>query len=107
MSIEIGKKYINKDGEVVEVHNIVETIGRDELIWFTCKQGKRHILIDYDFTEQYKPYEPIYEWEFVAQQPDGFRHFTDFMTEKEMEYFSFQNDCAYYQRLDFTKRERK
>ena len=106
MSIEIGSKWV-KDGEVVEVTDITETVGRDEVIYFKCKQGKDHVLYDYDFLEQYKPYEVVYEYEFIAQQPNGDRQYTNFMTEKEMEHFSFQNDCAYYQRLDFTKRERK
>lgn len=106
MSIAIGSKWV-KDGKVVEVFKITTVITHDEVVFYTCEKGINHVSFDYDFLEQYKPYEPIYEWEFVAQQPDGVRHFTDFMTEKEMEYFSFQNDCAYYQRLDFTKRERK
>ena len=112
MSIEIGSKWV-KDGEVVEVFNIKynhfddSNPSRVECVWFCDKQGIDHVLTERDFLEQYKPYEVVYEFECIAQQPNGDRHYTGFMTEKEMEYFSFQNDCAYYQRIDFTKRERK
>ena len=67
MNIEIGSKWI-KDGEVVEVHNIVETVGRDEVIYYKCKQGKEHISYDYDFLEQYKPYEVVYEYRWATEE---------------------------------------
>ena len=83
MSIEINSKWI-KNGEVVEVHNIVETVGRDEVIWFTCKKGKRHILIDYDFLEQYKPYEEyFYRWVYVVNNAIYF-------TDEKMTYDEFK-----------------
>ena len=53
MSIEIGQKYIGKDGEVVEVEDIVNY---KTYIWFFAK-GKRRALIKHSFLEQYKPYE--------------------------------------------------
>ena len=111
MSIEIGSKWV-KDGEVVKVENICmnSTVGYStQCVWFmhNTKTDFIHVLTERDFLEQYKPYEVVYEYEFIAQQPNGDRHYTNYLTEKEMEYFSFQNDCAYYQRLDFTKRERK
>ena len=66
MSIEINSKWI-KNGEVVEVHNIIETVGRDEVIYYKCKQGKEHISYDYDFLEQYKPYDEfVYRWVYVV-----------------------------------------
>ena len=110
MSIEIGQKYINEKGEVVEVLDIINYRTRKGEYDFptVIYIGERvHVLTWKDFAEQYKPYEVVYEYEFIAQQPNGDRHYTNYLTEKEMEYFSFQNDCAYYQRLDFTKRERK
>ena len=105
MSIEIGSKWV-KDGEVVEVKALTSSI-LVEVVWYSKNDEKEHVITKDDFLEQYKPYEPVYEFEFIAQQPDGIRYFTHFMTDKEMGFFSFQNDCAYYQRLDFTKRERK
>ena len=66
MSIELGQKYIGKNGEVVEVFKITTVATHDEVIFFTCKKGINHVLFDYDFLEQYKPYKPVYEWEFVT-----------------------------------------
>ena len=105
MIIEIGSKWV-KDGEVVEVHNIVETVGRDELIWFTCKKGKTHILIDYDFLEQYKPYEVVYEYQYAYLDGDGSAEITVNFYKDDAELLS-ATLIKVYQRLDFTKRERK
>lgn len=55
MSIEIGQKYIGKNGEVVEVEDTFN-YKTYEAIWFFAK-GKRYVLTKYDFLEQYKPYE--------------------------------------------------
>ena len=104
MSIEIGSKWV-KDGEVVEVHNIVETVGRDEVIYYKCKQGKEHISYDYDSLEQYKPYEVVYEYlyaldyEYLGVSEKYYKDDEEFQTKNKL--------CKSFQRLDFTKRERK
>ena len=105
MSIEIGTKWV-KDGEVVEVHNIVETVGRDELIWFTCKKGKRHILIDYDFLEQYKPYEEyVYSWAYVIHNSIGFSD--EKMTREEFEKKYLGGNIELYACISETKEKRE
>ena len=109
MSIEIGTKYIGEDGEVVEVNNIVETVGRDEVIYYKCKQGKEHISYDYDFLEQYKPYEVVYEYNWVqlrsgnAYETEGYYTEAHEIAGKEVD---FWNGCLVAPLLK-TKRERK
>ena len=104
MIIEIGTKYIGEDGEVVEVHNIIETVGLDEVVYYKCKQGKEHISYDYDFLEQYKPYEVVYEYQYAYYDAvSGVLITNNFYT--DMEALLSVNDVN--QRLDFTKRERK
>lgn len=107
MSIEIGQKYIGKDGEVVEIFKITTVATHDEIIFFTCKKGINHVLFDYDFLEQYKPYEPVYEFEYRLQYEDGSRGETSHMTEDEFKIRLHESDIKFFQRLDFTKRERK
>ena len=109
MSIEIGSKWV-KDVEVVEVYNITETVGRDEVIYYKCKQGKSHILYDYDFLEQYKPYEPVYEYKWAyLNKKDFFIAIDDkhFYLDEEEFYKAYRKEHIVGQRLDFTKRERK
>ena len=108
MIIEIGTKWV-KDGEVVEVTYIVETVGRDEVIYYKCKQGKEHISYDYDFLEQYKPYESVYEWQwcYITNLLPSW-HTTGYMTQEE--FIAWQcsaHSSLEYKLLHFTKRERK
>ena len=104
MIIEIGTKWV-KDGEVVEVTYIVETVGRDEVIYYKCKQGKEHISYDYDFLEQYKPYEVVYEYKWVVDLADGVLCINGVWLTEDEAIKVYGN--KQHQRLDFTKRERK
>lgn len=109
MSIKLGQKYIGKDGEIVEVFKITTVATHDEVIFFTCKKGINHVLFDYDFLEQYKPYEPVCEWQWAYITNSLLRwHITNYMTEKEFKTWQGSaNSSLEYKRLDFTKRERK
>ena len=117
MSIEIGSKWF-KDGEVVVIREIGK-MGNIDCIMYS--DGVFHALTMCDFLEQYKPYEPVYEYQYaikigtgignilkidnVIYYSDEYKHsisgayYTD--NEKKPEHW------ISYQRLDFTKRERK
>ena len=103
MNIEIFSKWI-KDGEVVEVTNTYESVGIS-CIWYIDKDTISHILTERDFLEQYKPYEVVYEYlyaldyEYLGISEKYYKDDTEFQTKNEM--------CKSFQRLDFTKRERK
>ena len=83
MSIEIGQKYIGKNGEVVEVEDIVNY---KTYIWFFAK-GKRRALIKHSFLEQYKPYEEpkqtVWIEKWLINCGNGF-----FIHEGDKEFFS-------------------
>ena len=117
MSIEIGKQYTGKDGEVVEVlsnpfncfypyEDSMNMKEREKCVWFMNDEGN-HVLTERDFLEQYKPYEPVYEFEYRLQYEDGSRGETSHMTEDEFSLRMHESDIKFFQRLDFTKRERK
>lgn len=109
MNIEIGSKWV-KDGEVVEVSNIVHT---------PCVKGSAiyiHTIVYHsqledfrarervEFLEQYKPYEVVYEYQYACYDAvSGALITNNFYT--DMEALLSINDVN--QRLDFTKRERK
>ena len=108
MSIEIGSKWV-KDGEVVEVErqrenhfSEVNTL-RIDCVWFFDKEESIHVLTERDFLEQYKP-EPVYEYKYAYDTGVSVcisnRYYTD---------LEFKAETVYeqYQRLDFTKIERK
>jgi hypothetical protein len=123
MSIEVGSKWV-KDGEVVVV-GCIENLREDNfvLVWFAKNKAVlcSHVLTERDFLEQYKPYKPVYEYQYaikigtgsgnilkidnVIYYSDEYKHsisgayYTD--NEKKPEHW------ISYQRLDFTKRERK
>lgn len=130
MSIEAGQKYIDKDGEVVEIisrnqnnyENLFNCFVSEYCVWYSKTQEKDviHVLTEQDFLEQYKP-EPVYEYQYAIKirtgrgnilkidnliyYSDEYKHsisgayYTD--NEKKPEHW------ISYQRLDFTKRERK
>ena len=110
MSIEIGSKWV-KDGEVVEVKDSRFNecfVAGETYVWFlhSTKTDCLHILTEHDFLEQYKPYKVVYEYEYILQYTDGSRGETSHMTEDELK-LRLTSDIEFYQRLDFTKRERK
>lgn len=116
MSIEIGSKWV-KDGEVVEVVNVGESYFGEMfsdsmlVIWFThsTKTDHYHVLTERDFLKQYKPYEPIEEWQWLFIT-HNFKKWntTEYLTEEEFkDWQGGAPSSLEYQRLDFTKRERK
>ena len=108
MSIEIGQKYISKDGEVVVIREM-EKIGNIDCIMYS--DGVFHALTKCDFLEQYKPYEPepVFEWQWAYITNSLLRwHISNYMTEEEFKTWQGSaNSSLEYKRLDFTKRERK
>ena len=105
MSIEIGSKWV-KDVEVVEVLNCRKNHGgiyQDMIpcVWFIF-DGDTHVLTERDFLEQYKPYEPVYEYRYVTDIYCETKILNRYFTEDEI-----KEEYEVYQRIDFTKRERK
>ena len=99
-NIEIGSKWF-KDGEVVVIREIGK-MGNIDCIMYS--DGVFHALTMCDFLEQYKPYEPVYEYKYAYDTGVSVcisnRYYTD---------LEFKAETVYeqYQRLNFTKRERK
>lgn len=111
--MKVGDKFV-KDGEVVEVVSSFHFTLKDEhkrndgidlfsdyTVWFLFSSGEISVLTERDFLEQYKPYEPICEYQYAL-----------FLNGKpSITYFYFTDQEAKglaekRQRLDFTKRER-
>ena len=114
MQIEIGSTWV-KDNEMVDVlfYDFICTIDEYFSPWAVVFKGKHShgVLAVKDFLEQYKPYEPVYEYMFMYQLDDckiGEWHLhTAFYTIVE-DCMNYTTRNAYnFQRLDFTKRERK
>ena len=108
MSIKIGSKWV-KDGEVVEVLDrlLVEYTSRDDLrdctiVFYQDKGRYNHAIAQRDFLEQYKPYEPVYEYKYATDIHCGTKILDKYFTEDEI-----KEEYEVYQRIDFTKRERK
>ena len=105
MQVTIESKWV-KDEEVVEVLNIIETVGRDEIVWYKCSKNKKHVIMYDDFLEQYKPYEPVYEYQYAYINRDN-NIVTSFAFYKDdAEFLEVDNNTILFQRLDFTKRKR-
>ena len=107
MSIEKGSKWV-KDGEVVEVKKVEEMTHQGffyPVVWFNSTQHYAHILTERDFFEQYKPYEPVYEYQYAVNSSRGVIEInSEYRTDSEAKFFY---TGLPFQRLDFTKRERK
>lgn len=113
MSIEKDSKWV-KDGEVVEVVWLNATFvyeyelsGNEKMVWYECdsdtqKNKIRHVLTERDFLEQYKPYEPVYEYRYVTDIYCETKILNRYFTEDEI-----KEEYEVYQRIDFTKKERK
>lgn len=111
MSIEVGSKWV-KDGEVVKVTDTVYVSSYMNCVVFmhSTKTDYPHIITERDFLEQYKPYEPVYEYQYVLRNYidcpiyESQRYYKDDneFLEKEVNDKNFKT----FQRLDFTKRER-
>ncbi len=120
MNIEVSSKWQHKEsGAVVEVIDLVrvcveeyEKSGHENTIWYeflsdTKKWRDRHVLTESDFLDQYKPYEPVYEYGYAYYENNlGWNLFTDYLTEEEAKTKMELKGYDKYQRLDFTKRER-
>lgn len=114
MSIKIGSKWV-KDGEVVEVVDYCKNdcicAKATMCVWFSnYKKNTNHVLTENDFLKQYKPYEPVYEYKYafanISQLDSVWFDSTYFKDEIEIGK-SYLLNTIKYQRLDFTKRERK
>ena len=115
MSIEKDSKWV-KDGEVVELNTARDNYfdngntSRVECVWFWDKEGNIHVLTERDFLEQYKPYEPVYEYKYVIGFTE-FQKITNKFYKSDEELMSSEDTYGFigqnFQRLDFTKRERK
>ena len=105
MSIEIGSKFV-KDGEVVEVKALTSSI-LVEVVWYSKNDEKEHVLTKDDFLEQYKPYEAVYEYKYayplIKDDHEIIIVQNVYLTDEQME----KSGIKEYQRIDFTKRERK
>lgn len=108
MIIEINSKWV-KDGEVVEVAEVCQgtrdTYGR-AIVWFITEEDYG-VLTYNDFLEQYKPYEVVYEYQYAYMDEYDSAETTVFFYKDDAEFLSVDTTITEYQRLDFTKRERK
>ena len=118
MSIEIGSKYV-KDGEVVEVLNICSVNYEDNFIktiFYATKEclekggfihiENLHIISICDFLKQYKPVTFEYMYAFKDAHNICRLPTSNFYKDDE-EFELYHPNKTEYQRLDFTKRERK
>ena len=112
MSIEVGSKWQHEDsGEVVEISDSFLYKNAFYVIDYKHSDEQHSLLTQGDFLEQYKPYEPVYEYMFMYQLDDNVKG--EWNTHPS--YYKTLDDCMNYttrnaynfQRLDFTKRERK
>ena len=105
MNIEIGSKWI-KDGEAVEVKALTSSI-LVEVVWYSKNGEKEHVITKDDFLEQYKPYEVVYEYKYaypiIKDDYEIIIVQNEYLTDEQMK----KSGIEEYQRLDFTKRERK
>lgn len=111
MIIEVGNHYINAQGEIVElIDDTVNAynVGATYCIWFKDLANNYHVLTHDDFSEQFKLYEPIFEYQY-AYMHEGTTETTALFYKDNTEFYeAYKNSFnGSYQRLDFTKRERK
>jgi hypothetical protein len=116
--IEIGSKYVHKDGGVYEVVDNQAVTNATIGIYPTCikgiaykdQQGEIYIRTEKHFLSSFKPYEPVYEYQWAIPLDDNNCSFlarTKFLTDNEFFTSKLGLSAKNYQRLDFTKRERK
>ena len=80
------------------------------MVIFEDNTTLEHVLSVRDFLEQYKPYEVVYEYRYALQLSKERTIVTDDFYKDDEEFvraWLSENDKSAYQRLDFTKRERK
>lgn len=115
MSIEIGKQYISKDEEVVEVIHYQYGVkywvfGNEErevnLIWYQDNWKDKHVLTERDFLEQYKPCEEyVYRWVYIINNAIGFS--AEKMTEEEFKKHYLGGNINLYACIFETKEKRE
>ncbi len=119
MKIGFGKKYVNiKSNEVVEVYKSGAGIYENTLhgcprtlipnVMYTDTKDTYHLCAVWDFEDNFKPFEPVYEYQYVyysdnLHEWDMLQHW---YTEEEANK-KFNGNTTKYRQLDFTKRERK
>lgn len=106
MEIKVNSKWV-KDCKVarIEIVKIASCYGHKE-VWFWAL-GEYHVLTEIDFLEQYKPYEPIYEYQYAFHTWDVDTNVTNSFFKDDTEFKKINPAYPSFQRLDFTKRERK
>ena len=105
----IDTKWI-KDGEIVTVTNALKlraTEGDADVVWYRDSSQDPHIILRADFLEQYKPYEPIYEYQYAFHTWDVDTNVTNSFFKDDTDFKKINPAYPSFQRLDFTKRERK
>jgi len=119
--IEVSSKWVKKDHcvrdelEVVEVTNISNVICiKDSAIGVgvvVYRQSNDWQVMEFnDFLDQYKPYEPVYEYQYFYEHKisKSANSRTPEYYKNDLEFCSSTSNIGEinYQRLDFTKRER-
>lgn len=112
MNIEKESKWV-KDGQVYTVSKVEEVLNprndTEILVWFSDGMVEYYATTQPLFLEQYKPYETteVYQWAYISNSLNKW-HISDHMTEEEFNTWQGSaNLSLMYERLDFTKRERK
>ena len=110
MEIAIGSKWQHKDGAIVEVSDVVLWKNAFYVIEHKFEDNRCGVATRLNFLDNFKFYEPVYEyqWAYVTKQPNSGARLTVFMTEEQYTLWQADHGEEFeYQRLDFTKRERK
>ena len=116
MTIEIGSKWIhirtNNEYEVViPTYNDVYLNGYEDeptpvaTVWYKNQQGEIYVRTEKHFLNSFKPYEPIFEYRYALD----FEHLgiSDGYYLDDSDFKAKNQLTGKFQRLDFTKRERK
>ena len=112
--IEIGSKWQDKDGGVYTIYSTIaysyegsfKIREKTPVVWYKDQKNKTHVDTIEDFLDSFKPYdEPVYEYRYALD----FEHLgisdSYYLDDKD---FKAKNQLTKkFQRLDFTRRERK
>lgn len=109
----VNTKWI-KDDEIVTVTNtltLMATEGDADVVWYRDSAQNSHIMLHIDFLEQYVPYETVYEYRYVYRYEDSdgdasYPMVTSAFYKNDRE-FAHEYTENQFQRIDFTKQERK
>ena len=111
--MEIGSKWQHKDGGVYEVTDYREQAFKNTngftdntlCVWYKDQDGEIYVRTEKHFLDSFKPYEPVYEYRYALDSGCLDISASYYLDDKE---FKARNQLTEkFQRLDFTKRERK